>query len=137
LTVSVDNFILFFHHEILKYVSTFSHSARSMNWHARTCFRRRISRKTRTKKFLEKNSGYDLIYKSPNIGVKNFSPVGPIDGFHKSLNVEHCIFYLKCLLKRLATQCSELNQDEVCSLRTNESKEDSKHQNKHDLWFGF
>jgi hypothetical protein len=31
---------------------SFSHSARSMNWHARTCFRRRISRKTRTKKFL-------------------------------------------------------------------------------------
>jgi hypothetical protein len=31
-------------------------------------------------------------YKSPNIGVKNFSPVGPIAGFHKSLNVEHCIF---------------------------------------------
>jgi hypothetical protein len=65
-------FFLFFHHEILKYVSThvqifrlpyrtrfgnnhgfisrgqsFSHSTRSMNWHARTCFRRRISRKTR------------------------------------------------------------------------------------------
>jgi hypothetical protein len=70
-------FFLFFHHEILKYVPThvqifrvpywtrfgnnhgfiprgqsFSHSARSMNLHARTCFRRRISRKTRTKKFL-------------------------------------------------------------------------------------
>ena len=30
-----------------------------------------------------------------------------------------------------------INQDEVCSLRTNENKEDSKHQNKHDLWFGF
>jgi hypothetical protein len=31
-------------------------------------------------------------YKSPNIGVKNFSAVGPIAGFHKSLNIEHCIF---------------------------------------------
>jgi hypothetical protein len=69
--------------------------------------------------------------------VKNFSPVGPIAGFDKSLNVEHCIFTLKCLLKRLVIQYSELNQDEVCSLRTNENKEDSKHQNKHDLWFGF
>jgi hypothetical protein len=77
-------------------------------------------------------------YKSPNIEVKNFSPVGPIAGFHiKSLNVEHCIFTLKCLIKRLVIQCSELNQDEVCSLKTNENKDDSKHQNKHDLWFLF
>jgi hypothetical protein len=77
-------------------------------------------------------------YKSPNIGVKNFSPVGPIAGFNKSLNVEHFIFYLKMSSKKTSLiQCSELNQDEVCSLRTNENKEDSKHQNKHDLWFGF
>jgi hypothetical protein len=39
-------------------------------------------------------------YKSPNIGVKNFSPVGPIAGFHKSLNVDHCIFYLKMSSKK-------------------------------------
>jgi hypothetical protein len=39
-------------------------------------------------------------YKSPNIGVKNFSPVGPIAGFHKSLNVERCIFYLKMSSKK-------------------------------------
>jgi hypothetical protein len=39
-------------------------------------------------------------YKSPNIGVKNFSPGGPIAGFHKSLNVEHCIFCLKISSKK-------------------------------------
>ena len=39
-------------------------------------------------------------YKSPNIGVKNVSPVGPIAGFHKSSNVKHCIFYLKMSSKK-------------------------------------
>ena len=73
-------------------------------------------------------------YKSSNIGVKNFSPVGPIAGFDKSLNVEHCIFYLQISSKK--TSYSMFRAKSGRSLFF-ENKEDSKHQNKHDLWFGF
>jgi hypothetical protein len=76
-------------------------------------------------------------YKSPNIGVKTFRRSGRSPVFTRVWTLNIAFFTLKCLLKRLVIQCSGLNQDEVCSLRTNENKEDSKHQNKHDLWFGF
>jgi hypothetical protein len=86
----------------LRAANVLTHSARSMNWHARTCFRRRISRKTRNS-FAVSNTlniftscKYKKLwiwtYKSPDIGVKNCSPAGPIARFHKSLNVEHCFF---------------------------------------------
>ena len=55
--------------------------------------------------------------------------------FHERYSLNIAFFILKCLLERLVIHCSELNQDEVCSLKKNENKEDLKHQNRNDLWF--